>query len=144
VKDERLDPEPVAPLELFGQGGGRFLAEIGISAGGVDEIRRVGDDRGEAGVADRGPKPRSLLVVDLFADPAVRVLDENLENAACAPSRPLDGVGRSPRNRLMRAERKVVGSVPRRAAALLYDGSGLSRSRRISSPIRRETKICFK
>jgi hypothetical protein len=107
MQHERLDPEPLAAFELLGESRRRFLPERGVRSGGVDQVRGVRDDREESRVRARGAELRGLGVREFLPDPAVGVLDENLEDAAAGSEGPFDGMGRAPGDRVVSADGEI-------------------------------------
>src|SRR5439155_15627630 len=102
-----------------------------------------GAARGRAESARLGP-------VDRPSDPAVAVLDEDLDHPAADLDTALDGAGSSSGDRLMGAQGQIESGrghagilAIRRESEVSYDGFPSSRCSRSSCPILRVTKICL-
>src|SRR6185369_6109524 len=85
-----------------------FRAQRRVGTRGVDEIRRVRRDREESRARERRPEFRGFLRRALLADPAARVLDENLEDAAPGGDGAIDGLGRSAGNGMVSTEEQIA------------------------------------
>jgi hypothetical protein len=111
VVDEVPDAEPVAAADLVAQGVDRLPSQRGRGRGEVDQVRGVRRDVRELRPSHGSAEVAGLAVLDLLADPAIVVLDEDLNRPAAGVDAALDGPGRASGDRLVGAEGRSIDEV---------------------------------
>ena len=109
VENEVADAQAVATPDLVGERFHGLAAQRPERRSEVDQVGGVPRHVGESGAARRSPEGARLRFLDLLSDPAVVVLDEDLDDPASRGHSALHGPRRPSRDGLMRPDQQILG-----------------------------------